>query len=229
VPASNAARGRPATDSSPAGRKRRARTVLSRLKKAYPDAHCALTHDDAYQLLAATILSAQCTDARVNMVTPALFEKYPTPDDLARARQSDLEELIRSTGFFRNKSTNLIGMAQAVVADHDGQVPDTMEALQALPGVGRKTANVVLGNAFGKNEGVVVDTHVGRIARLLELTDQKDPVKVERELMPLFPQKDWALLAHLLISHGRQVCIARRPRCTDCVLADRCPSAQLPA
>ena len=229
MPASNAARGRPVTDSSPAGRKRRARTVLSRLKKAYPDANCALTHQDAYQLLAATILSAQCTDARVNMVTPALFEKYPTPDELARARQSDLEELIRSTGFFRNKSTNLIGMAQAVVADHDGQVPDTMEALQALPGVGRKTANVVLGNAFGKNEGVVVDTHVGRIARLLELTDQKDPVKVERELMPLFPQKDWALLAHLLISHGRQVCIARRPRCTECVLADRCPSAQLPA
>jgi endonuclease-3 len=229
VPASNAARGRPVADSSSASHKRRARTVLSRLKKAYPDANCALTHDDAYQLLAATILSAQCTDARVNMVTPALFEKYPTPDDLARARQSDLEELIRSTGFFRNKSTNLIGMAQAVVADHDGRVPDTMEALQALPGVGRKTANVVLGNAFGKNEGVVVDTHVGRIARLLELTDQKDPVKVERELMPLFPQKDWALLAHLLISHGRQVCIARRPRCGDCVLADRCPSAQLPA
>ncbi len=167
MPASNAARGRPDTDSSPAGRKRRARTVLNRLKKAYPDANCALTHGDAYQLLVATILSAQCTDARVNMVTPALFEKYPTPDDLARARQSDLEDLIRSTGFFRNKSTNLIGMAQAVVADHDGQVPDTMEALQALPGVGRKTANVVLGNAFGKNEGVVVDTHVGRIARLL--------------------------------------------------------------
>lgn len=226
MPARNAARGRPVTD--PAGRKRRARTVLGRLKKAYPDANCALTHDDAYQLLVATILSAQCTDARVNMVTPALFQKYPTPDDLARARQSDLEELIRSTGFFRNKSTNLIGMAQAVIADHDGQVPDTMEALQALPGVGRKTANVVLGNAFGKNEGVVVDTHVGRIARLLELTDQKDPVKVERELMPLFPQKDWALLAHLLISHGRQVCIARRPQCSECVLADRCPSAQLP-
>ena len=229
MPASNAARGRRDTDSSPAGRKRRARTVLSRLKKSYPDANCALTHEDAYKLLAATILSAQCTDARVNIVTPALFEKYPTPDDLARARQSDVEDLIRSTGFFRNKSTNLIGMAQAVVADHDGRVPDSMEALQALPGVGRKTANVVLGNAFGKNEGVVVDTHVGRIARLLELTDQKDAVKVERDLMPLFPRKDWALLAHLLITHGRQVCIARRPRCTECVLADRCPSAQLPA
>jgi endonuclease-3 len=229
MPASNATRGQQGTDSSPADRKRRARTVLSRLKKAYPDANCALTHDDAYQLLAATILSAQCTDARVNMVTPALFERYPTPDDLARAHQSDVEDLIRSTGFFRNKSTNLIGMAQAVVADHDGRVPDSMEALKALPGVGRKTANVVLGNAFGKNEGVVVDTHVGRIARMLELTDQKDPVKVERDLMPLFPRKEWALLAHLLISHGRQVCIARRPRCTECVLADRCPSAQLPA
>jgi len=228
VPAANAPGRRAGTDSPPADRRRRARTVLSRLKKAYPDATCALTHHDAYQLLVATILSAQCTDVRVNMVTPALFEKYPKPNALARARQGDLEDLIRSTGFFRNKAANLIGMAQAVVADHDGRVPDSMEALRALPGVGRKTANVVLGNAFGKNEGVVVDTHVGRIARLLELTDHKDPVKVERDLMPLFPRKDWALLAHLLISHGRQVCIARRPQCTACVLADRCPSAQLP-
>ena len=228
MPTGKAARPKQDADGSGADRKRRARTILNRLKKAYPDADCALTHRDSYQLLVATILSAQCTDARVNMVTPALFEKYPTVEYLARARQSDLEDLIRSTGFFRNKATNLIGMAQAVVADHDGRVPDSMKALQALPGVGRKTANVVLGNAFGKNEGVVVDTHVGRIARLLELTDQKDPVKVERDLMPLFPRKDWALLAHLLISHGRQVCIARRPRCTDCVLADRCPSAQLP-
>jgi len=228
VPAANARGRRAGADSPPADRRRRARTVLSRLKKAYPDATCALTHHDAYQLLVATILSAQCTDVRVNMVTPALFEKYPTPNALARARQGDLEDLIRSTGFFRNKAANLIGMAQAVVADHDGRVPDSMEALRALPGVGRKTANVVLGNAFGKNEGVVVDTHVGRIARLLELTDHKDPVKVERDLMPLFPRKDWALLAHLLISHGRQVCIARRPQCTACVLADRCPSAQLP-
>ncbi len=228
MPAANAPGRRAGTDSPPADRRRRARTVLSRLKKAYPDATCALTHHDAYQLLVATILSAQCTDVRVNMVTPALFEKYPTPNALGRARQGDLEDLIRSTGFFRNKAANLIGMAQAVVADHDGRVPDSMEALRALPGVGRKTANVVLGNAFGKNEGVVVDTHVGRITRLLELTDHKDPVKVERDLMPLFPRKDWALLAHLLISHGRQVCIARRPQCTACVLADRCPSAQLP-
>lgn len=221
--------GQPASIRPPANLKRRARTILNRLNKAYPDAKCALTHDDAYQLLVATILSAQCTDARVNMVTPELFEEYPTPEALAQARQSDLEDLIRSTGFFRNKAANLIGMAQAVVANHGGDVPDSMESIQALPGVGRKTANVVLGNAFEKNEGVVVDTHVGRIARLLELTDQQDPVKVERDLMPLFPRKDWALLAHLLINHGRQVCIARRPRCTDCILADRCPSAQLPA
>ncbi len=228
MPAGKAPGGRADTVPPPADRRRRARTVLSRLKKAYPDATCALTHCDAYQLLVATILSAQCTDTRVNMVTPALFQEYPTADALAHARQSDLEDIIRSTGFFRNKATNLIGMAQAVVADHEGRVPDSMEALQALPGVGRKTANVVLGNAFGKNHGVVVDTHVGRISRLLELTDQKDPVKVERDLMLLFPRKDWTLLAHLLISHGRKVCIARRPQCTDCVLADRCPSAQLP-
>lgn len=219
----------PDTGSLQPDTRRRSRTILNRLKKAYPDAACALNHRDAYQLLVATILSAQCTDARVNMVTPALFEEYPTPEALAQARQGHLEELIRSTGFFRNKASNLIGMAQAVVAEHGGEVPGSMEELQALPGVGRKTANVVLGNAFGKNEGIVVDTHVGRIARLLTLTDEKDPVKVERDLMPLFPRNDWALLAHLLISHGRQVCIARRPQCTACVLADRCPSAQLPA
>ncbi len=208
--------------------RRRARTILNRLKKAYPDAHCALDHRSAYELLVSTILSAQCTDARVNMVTPTLFERYPTPDELAQASQGDLEGIIRSTGFFRNKTTNLIGMAQAVVAEHDGDIPDTMEALQALPGVGRKTANVVLGNAFDKNEGIVVDTHVGRITRLLGLTDQKDPLKIERDLIPLFPRKDWALLAHLLISHGRSVCIARRPQCGGCILADLCPSATLP-
>ena len=208
--------------------RRRARTILNRLKKAYPDAHCALDHRSAYELLVSTILSAQCTDARVNMVTPTLFDRYPTPDELAQASQSDLEGIIRSTGFFRNKTTNLIGMAQAVVAEHDGDIPDTMEALQALPGVGRKTANVVLGNAFDKNEGIVVDTHVGRITRLLGLTDQKDPLKIEQDLIPLFPRKDWALLAHLLISHGRSVCIARRPQCGRCILADLCPSATLP-
>ena len=203
----------------------RAKVVLRRLKKAYPDAHCALGHADAYQLLVATILSAQCTDARVNMVTPALFARYPTAGALAHAAQPELEDIIRSTGFFRSKSKNLIGMAQALVADHQGEVPRTMAALEALPGVGRKTANVVLGNAFGIDEGVVVDTHVTRLARLLELTRAKEAPKIEQDLMALFPRKDWTLLAHLLISHGRQVCIARRPKCDACVLADVCPSA----
>jgi len=203
----------------------RAKVVLRRLKKAYPDAHCALGHADAYQLLVATILSAQCTDARVNMVTPALFARYRTAGALAQAAQPELEDIIRSTGFFRSKSKNLIGMAQALVADHQGEVPQTMAALEALPGVGRKTANVVLGNAFGIDEGVVVDTHVTRLARLLELTRAKEAPKIEQDLMALFPRKDWTLLAHLLISHGRQVCIARRPKCDACVLADVCPSA----
>jgi endonuclease-3 len=199
--------------------------VLAGLESAYPDAHCALEHADAYQLLVATILSAQCTDARVNMVTPALFARYPDVRALARSRQDDVEELIRSTGFFRNKAKNLVAMAQAVVAHHAGRIPDTMEALRALPGVGRKTANVVLGNAFGRNEGITVDTHVGRIARLLRLTAADDPEKVEQDLMTLFPQERWTLLSHLLISHGRAVCVARRPRCDACVLAGDCPSA----
>lgn len=208
-------------------RKRRARTILARLKKAYPDAACALIHQNPYELVVATILSAQCTDVRVNKVTPGVFARYPDPMALAQAQQSELETEIKSTGFFRNKSSNLIGMAQAVVADHDGQIPDTMAALEALPGIGRKTANVVLGNAFGRNDGVVVDTHVGRLSRLLGLTDERDPVKVERDLMALFPKKDWTLLSHLLIFHGRQVCIARRPQCHSCVLASVCPSARL--
>lgn len=186
-----------------------------------------MDHQSAYQLLAATILSAQCTDVRVNMVTPDLFRTYPTPSKLAAARQDDVERIIRSTGFFRNKARNLIAMAQALVADHGGKVPDTMAELHALPGVGRKTANVVLGNAFNINEGVVVDTHVGRLSRLLGLTRHTDPVKVEQDLMAQFPRARWAVLSHLLISHGRAVCIARRPRCNDCVLADICPSSQV--
>lgn len=205
--------------------KQRAGVILRRLKREYPDAHCALDHTNAYQLLVATILSAQCTDARVNMVTPQLFATYPNTRSLAQAKQEQLEEIIRSTGFFRNKAKNLIGMATAVMERHDGEVPDTMESLAALPGVGRKTANVVLGNAFGKNIGVVVDTHVGRISRLLELTDERDAVKIEKDLMHQFPQSEWTLLSHLLISHGRAVCIARRPRCGECTLADVCPSA----
>jgi endonuclease-3 len=160
----------------------------------------------------------------VNLVTPALFAAYPTPAALARASQADVEEIIKSTGFFRNKARSLIGMAQALVADHGGEVPRTMEELRVLPGVGRKTANVILGNAYGINEGITVDTHVARLARLLGLTGQADPAKIEQDLMPLFPRDHWGLLSHLLIFHGRQVCIARRPRCGECVLSDLCPS-----
>jgi endonuclease III len=199
--------------------------ILRLLKATYPDARCALNYRSPYELLCATILSAQCTDARVNMVTPTLFARYPTPYELARAEPADVEEIIKSTGFFRNKTKSLIGMAQAVVADHGGEVPRTMEELRKLPGVGRKTANVVLGNAYGINEGVTVDTHVTRLSKRLGMSEEADPVKIEQELMRLFPREDWGLLSHLLILHGRQVCIARRPRCGECVLAGLCPSA----
>ena len=208
-------------------RRARAAAIFSRLERAYPDARCALDHGDPYQLIVATILSAQCTDARVNLVTPEVFRRYPTPAALATARQSQLEGVIRSTGFFRNKSRSLIAMAQALVADHGGIVPHTMKELHALPGVGRKTANVVLGNAFGINEGVTVDTHVARLSKLLGLSRETDPIKIERDLMALVSRDDWALLSHLLIFHGRQICIARRPKCGECVLADLCPSAKL--
>jgi endonuclease-3 len=218
---------RPPGRESKAARAERARTILRRLAREYPDARCALEHSEAYQLLVATILSAQCTDARVNLVTPAFFARYPSPEALARADRAEVEEIIRSTGFFRNKTRSLIGMAQALVADHGGEVPRTMEQLRGLPGVGRKTANVVLGNAYGINEGVTVDTHVTRLSRLLGLTRHDDPVKIEQDLMGLFPRQDWALSSHLLIFHGRRVCIARRPRCGQCVLAELCPSAGL--
>jgi endonuclease III len=209
----------------PTGPAKRARLTLQRLKQTYPDAACALHHSNPFELLCATILSAQCTDARVNLVTPVLFARYPDPAALAAARQSELEEIIKSTGFFRNKAKSLIGMAQAIVAEHGGVVPRTMEQLRALPGVGRKTANVVLGNAFGINEGITVDTHVTRLSKRLALTRHDDPVKIEQDLMKLIPHEDWALVSHLLIFHGRQVCVARRPRCWECVLADFCPSA----
>lgn len=199
--------------------------IISLLKELYPEARCALEHGNAYELLCATILSAQCTDARVNMVTPTLFARYPTPFDLAHADPADVEEIIKSTGFFRNKTKSLIGMARAVVADHGGEIPRTMEELHKLPGVGRKTANVVLGNAYGINEGVTVDTHVTRLSGLLGLSRNTDPVKIEDELMRLYPREDWGLLSHLLIFHGRQVCIARRPKCGECVLAQLCPSS----
>ena len=203
----------------------RAPEILTRLIAAYPDAQCALQHRDAFELLCATILSAQCTDARVNLVTPMLFARYPTAEMLARAKPAELEAIIKSTGFFRNKARSLIGMAQALVADYGGVVPRTMEELLGLPGVGRKTANVILGNAFGINDGITVDTHVTRLSRLLGLTRHEDAGRIEQDLMPLFPRDHWALLSHLLIFHGRQICIARRPRCGDCVLADLCPSS----
>ncbi|HEY8257803.1 MAG TPA: endonuclease III [Gemmatimonadales bacterium] len=199
--------------------------IFRRLARAYPDAETELHHENAFELLCATILSAQCTDARVNLVTPHLFARYPTPEALAVASRDELEQIIKSTGFFRNKSKSLIGMAQAIVADHGGEVPRSMEELRTLPGVGRKTANVVLGNAYGINVGVTVDTHVARLSRRLGLTRHEDPVKIELDLMPLFRRKDWALLSHLLIFHGRRVCLARRPRCGECVLNDICPSA----
>jgi endonuclease-3 len=211
---------------SAAARVARAGEILERLEEAYPDAHCALDHADPYQLLVATILSAQCTDARVNLVTPAFFARFPDAEALAAGTQDEVEALIRSTGFFRNKGKNLLAMANALVERHRGRVPETMDELRALPGVGRKTANVILGNAFGRNDGITVDTHVGRIARLLRLTTATDPGKVEQDLMALFPQPKWTLLSHLLISHGRAVCIARRPQCGTCPAAARCPSAK---
>ena len=205
----------------------RAAEAFDLLATEYPDAHCALTHTDAYQLGVATILSAQTTDERVNMVTPGLFERFPTPAHLADARPEDVEEIIRSTGFYRNKTKNIIGFAQGVTDRHHGDVPGTMEELTALPGVGRKTANVILGNAFGIDEGVVVDTHVKRLSTLLAFTKENTPEKVESDLMGLFPETRWTLLAHLLIFHGRQVCIARRPRCEACVLSHLCPSSRV--
>jgi endonuclease-3 len=199
--------------------------VFARLKREYPDARTELDYETPLQLVIATILSAQCTDRRVNMVTPLLFRTFPTAASLADAPPEKLEEIIKSTGFFRNKTKSLIGLGKALVERYDGEVPGSMDALVKLPGVGRKTANVILGNAFGKNEGVVVDTHVARLSLRLGLTREKDPVKIEQDLMPLFPREDWALLSHLLIFHGRRVCEARRPKCEICVLNDICPSS----
>jgi len=211
----------------PAARRRRTRTIIARLRREFPEARCALDHHSPLELLVATILSAQCTDARVNKVTPALFAKYRSAGDYAAADPELFEREIQSTGFFRNKTKSILGMARALVEDHDGQVPDTMEGLVALPGVGRKTANVVLGNAFGKNEGVVVDTHVQRISGLLKLTRETKPEKIERDLMVLVPSKDWTIFSHLLILHGRKTCIARRPKCESCTINDLCPSSRV--
>jgi endonuclease-3 len=197
---------------------------LGILKRTYPDAHCALNFSTPLELLIATILSAQCTDERVNQVTPALFARCPNAAALASMSQAELEKMIHSTGFYRAKARSLRSCAASLVADHQGKVPKTMEALHKLAGVGRKTANVVLGNAFGLAEGVVVDTHVGRLSRRMGLTRQHDPVKVESALVRLIPKKDWTLASHLLISHGRKRCNARKPDCAHCELKTLCPA-----
>ena len=199
------------------------RRVLDGLHREYPEATCALVHADPYQLLVATILSAQCTDVRVNMVTPELFRRYPDAASLAGAVPAELEEIIRSTGFFRAKARNLLAMAGQVARRHGGRIPEDLAALTALSGVGRKTANVVLGTAFGLAEGIVVDTHVKRLARRLGLAKGKTPEQIERELMEAVPPSEWVDLSHRLIQHGRRVCLARRPRCESCALAEVCP------
>jgi endonuclease III len=217
------------SDSSRGGddRKQRARKIVRELAKTYPVALCALNHSSAFQLLAATILSAQCTDERVNMVTPELFRRWPTAQALATASQSEVEEVVRSTGFFRAKANNLIGMARGLTERHAGEVPKTLDELTSLPGVGRKTANVVLGTVFGIASGVVVDTHVKRITNLMGLTESNNPEQIERDLMALLPKNEWINFSHRLIHHGRQVCIARRPKCDDCSLRTLCPRVGL--
>ncbi len=199
--------------------------ILRRLDKLYPNATCALQHKDAWQLTVATILSAQCTDVRVNLVTPELFRKYPAVRDFAALRPEALEPDIRSTGFFRNKAKSIVGAAKKVVADFGGRIPRTMEQILTLPGVARKTANVVLGTAFGLASGVVVDTHVHRIARRLDLTRQDTPPKIEQDLMKVIPQPKWIEFSHQVIWHGRQLCLARKPRCAECLLDPVCYAA----
>ncbi len=210
---------------SAAARQNRSNEILHLLKRIYPDAHCALHHNSPLELLIATILSAQCTDARVNLVTPVLFQRFPDAHALADADIKEIETIIQSTGFFRAKAKSILQTARQIVTLHGGNVPDTMESLIALRGVGRKTANVVLGNTFGRQIGIVVDTHVGRLTRRLGLSHHDDPEKVERDLMELIPRADWTLFSHLMISHGRAVCNARRPQCINCPLAALCPSA----
>jgi endonuclease-3 len=205
-----------------AQRKRRAKAVVRILRREFPAARCSLDHRGPFELLVATILSAQCTDARVNLVTPGLFRRFPTPADFAHAPLAEIEEAIRSTGFYRNKAKSLQGCCRGLVERHGGRVPGTMDELLALPGIGRKTANVVLGVAFDAPDGVVVDTHVGRIARKLGLTAETDPVKVERDLNACVPRADWVAIGHLLIEHGRRTCKARNPACDACPLHGEC-------
>lgn len=202
-------------------------TLLDRLRAAHPDIHCALHHENPFQLLVATILSAQCTDERVNQVTPALFARFPTPQDMAASRREDLEALIRPTGFYRNKAKNIQGASIRICERFGGEVPQGMDELTSLPGVARKTANVVRGVCFGLADGIVVDTHVKRLSQRLGLTEQKTPEKIEKELMLIIPPEDWIDISHLLIFHGRRVCNARKPDCVNCTLANLCPSAAL--
>ena len=206
--------------------RKRISAIIRILLKRYPDDRPALIYDDPFQLLVAVILSAQCTDARVNLVTPQLFSQYPTPLAFSRADQKEVERLIHSTGFYHNKAKNIIACSRALLERHNGIVPQTMEELYALPGVGRKTANVVLGAAFGKNEGVVVDTHVIRLSNRLGLTTSDDPVTIEQDLMPVIPKKYWFHFSHSLILHGRSLCPARKPKCTECPIASYCPSSE---
>ncbi len=212
-----------------AEKKKRTKKILTGLHKLYPDATCALEHIDAFQLLIATILSAQSTDVTVNKVAPILFTKYPTPRALAAAKAADVEKIIHQTGFFRQKTRSVIGASQGIVERFGGKVPDDLESLITLPGVARKTANVVLGTAFGKNEGVVVDTHIGRLATRLGLTwtarNPKDAVRIEQDLMQIVPRDQWTFFGHSLIWHGRRICSARKPKCPECTLAKWCPSA----
>ena len=215
-------RSRPAKPKTAAERQARVTRILAGLDKMYPAATCALHHSNAWELLVATILSAQCTDKRVNMVTPGLFEKYPTIQDFAAASQDELAQDIRSTGFFNNKAKSVIGAARKILADFGGEVPRDIEKLLTVPGAARKTANVVLGTAFGIASGVVVDTHVQRISRRLDLTKETDPVKIEKDLMKLIPRAKWILFAHQLIHHGRAPCVARNPKCGECQLEPLC-------
>jgi endonuclease-3 len=207
--------------------KQRTRKIIARLKKAYPDAQCSLNHSNPFELLIATILSAQCTDERVNIVTADLFRKYRSCEDYVNAPPAELERDIHSTGFFRNKTRSIQGACKRILEEHGGQVPNDLDKLLALPGVARKTANVVMGNAFGVASGIVVDTHVARLSQLLGLTKHTQPEKIERDLMELVPKKDWIDFSHLLIYHGRSVCKARRPECDRCVIEPLCPSSLL--
>ena len=212
---------------APGDLKKRTRDIIRRLKRAYPDARCSLNHTNAFELLVATILSAQCTDERVNIVTADLFRKYRKPEDYLKVSPRELEKDIQSTGFFRNKTKSIQGTSRVLTEQYEGRVPQTMEELLELPGVARKTANVVLGNAFDIRSGVVVDTHVTRLSHRLALSHEKDPTKIERDLIEIVPRKDWVIFSHLMIAHGRKICRARNPLCEECPVEKLCPSSFL--